>query len=145
MPGRSDVRVRFERQYPAAIVVIVAPKVRRAAEIIADEQRRTIPISRDGSYGRPAGYARDRIDLFPGTDNSGPYIDVGSDATTPDGTSYPAILDAGSRPHLIASHGNYPLRNRRTGQVFGHVVQHPGTQPTYWCRRSILALAGKTL
>jgi hypothetical protein len=145
MVRRTTVHVVFDRQYPAAVLTIAAPKVRRGAEMIADIQRRTIPVSADGSYGRPAGYARDNIDVWAGVDTVGPYLDVGTDATTPDGTSYPAILDAGSRPHLIESHGDYPLRNRRTGQVFGRTVLHPGTKPTYWCRRSILAIAGRTL
>lgn len=145
MPRRYSTRTVFNPGYPAAVLAIAAPKVRRAAEMIADDQRQHIPVSNDGSYGRPAGYARDRIDITFGRDGGGPYLDVGTDAATPDGFPYPAVLDAGSRPHLIESHGPYPLRNRRTGQVFGPVVHHPGTKPTYWCRRSILAIAGKTL
>lgn len=140
-----DARIVFDRQFPAKVLVVAAPKVAVAAEIVAAAQREAIPVSKDGSYGRPAGYARDQIGLFPGVDALGPYIDVGSPALTPDGVSYPAILDAGSRPHDIESHGDYPLRNRKTGQVFGRRVSHPGTQPTYWCRRSIFALAGRVL
>lgn len=143
--GRTTTRTVFTPGYPAVVMTIAGPKVVRAAEMIADAQRRNIPVSDDGSYGRPPGYARDRIGLFFGKDPRSPYIDVGTDATTPDGVSYPAILDAGSRPHIIESHGDYPLRNRKTGQVFGPVVHHPGTRPTYWCRSSILAIAGRTL
>lgn len=145
MARRADVRVRFDRQFPARVVEVAAPKVAVAADIIADAQRRDIPVSDDGSYGRPPGYARDRIAVKRGRDGSGPYFDVGSDATTPDGTAYPAILDAGSRPHVIESNGDYPLRNAKTGQVFGHSVRHPGTRPTFWCRNSIMAIAGRTL
>jgi len=144
MPRKADVRVAFDRQFPARVVVVAAPKVAVAAQIVAAEQRRTIPVSKDGSYGRPAGYARDRINVFPGADALGPYLDVGSDATTPDGVSYPAILDAGSRRHTIESHGDYPLRNKQ-GVVFGKSVDHPGTKPTYWCRHSIMALSGVIL
>jgi hypothetical protein len=36
-------------------------------------------------------------------------------------------VEYGSRPHIIRSHGNYPLRNRETGDVFGRIVHHPGT------------------
>jgi hypothetical protein len=32
----------------------------------------------------------------------------------------------GTRPHVIRSHGSWPLRNRKTGEVFGPVVHHPG-------------------
>lgn len=143
--ARTTVRVVDNPQFPALVLYVAAPAIRRAADLIADEQRRTIPVSDDGSYGRPAGWARDRIDVRPGRDGEGPYLDVGSDATTPDGVSYPAILDVGSRPHTIESHGDYPLRNAHTGQVFGPVVHHPGTKPTHWCRNSIMVIAGRTL
>lgn len=143
--ARAHARVVFNRQAPALVALAAAPKVAKAARLVADEQRRTIPISDDGSYGRPAGYARDSIDTFRGRDAAGTFWDVGATATTPDGVSYPAILDAGSRPHVIESHGDYPLRNRQTGQVFGRRVNHPGTKPTYWCRRSVMVLAGRRL
>lgn len=32
----------------------------------------------------------------------------------------------GTKPHVIMSHGSWPLRNRRTGVVFGPRVSHPG-------------------
>jgi hypothetical protein len=141
----APVRVTFDRYWKTTVATIAAPKIALAAEIVAAAQREAIPVSKDGSYGRPAGYARDRIHITGGADGLGPYFDIGSDATTPDGTSYPAILDTGSRPHVITSHGNYPLRNRQTGQIFGKSVNHPGTSPTFWCRGSLKALAGRVL
>src|SRR5690349_8498292 len=33
-----------------------------------------------------------------------------------------ALLEFGTRPHVIESHGDYPLRNAKTGQVFGRKV-----------------------
>jgi hypothetical protein len=141
----GSVSVRFNNAAPALLARVAAPAVAKAAEIVADEQRRLIPVSKDGSYGRPPGYARDHIGVWATEGPGGTYYDVGSDATTPDGVSYPAILDTGSKPHIIESHGNYPLRNRATGQAFGKVVHHPGTQPTYWCRLSIYALVGREL
>lgn len=145
MATKTTTHVRFNRQFPALVLTVAEPKVAVAADIVADEQRRLIPVSEHGSYGRPPGYAREHIDVWKGRDAAGPYYDVGSDATTPDGVSYPAILDAGSRPHVITAHTKHGLYNARTGQHFGMVVNHPGTQPTYWCRRSILALAGREL
>jgi hypothetical protein len=141
----SNVRLTFSRTWVQQVTGIADPKVRRGAEEIAEAQRRAIPVSADGSHGRPAGYAKSRIAVRVAADANGRYYDIGSDATTPDGFPYPVVLDVGSRPHLIESHGDYPLRNARTGQVFGKVVQHPGTRPTYWCRGSMSALAGKTL
>lgn len=115
----------------------------RAAAIVEAGQKRRIPVSADGSYGRSAGYARSRIHVERGRDAEGPYRDIGSDAETPDGYPYPLGLEVGTDPHEIRSKGDYSLRNRKTGQVFGRVVQHPGTQPYPWCRAALQDLVGR--
>lgn len=115
----------------------------RAAAVVAGGQKRRIPVSADGSYGRPPGYAQACIHVERGRDAEGPYRDVGSDAETPDGYPYPLGLELGTPPHVIESHGDYPLRNRRTGQVFGRRVNHPGTQPYPWCRAALQDLVGR--
>lgn len=120
------------------------PAMARGAEIVAEGQRRRIPVSRDGSHGRAPGYARVHIHVQTGIGPGGRFWDVGSDAETPDGTNYPLILELGSRPHVIRSHGNYPLRDRH-GNVFGRQVNHPGTRPYPWCRAALADLAGKVL
>jgi len=128
------------------LALLAAPKVTKAAQLVAAVQRERIPVSRDGSYGRPAGYARSRIAARPTLSlRGGLAFDVGSDATTPEGFPYPVVLDVGSRPHIIESHGDYPLRNPRTGQVFGKRVHHPGTKATNWCRGSMYVLRGMRL
>ncbi len=50
------------------------------------------------------------------------------------------ILELGSRPHVIRSHGDYPLRSA-DGRVFGKEVRHPGT-PAYHFLRNALRKAG---
>jgi hypothetical protein len=112
-----------------------------AATIVAAGQKRRIPVSEDGSYGRPAGYARDRIHVERGRDAEGPYRDVGSDATTPAGYPYPLGLEVGVRPHTIVSHGDYPLRDKH-GHIFGRIVDHPGNKPFPWCRAALADIAG---
>lgn len=121
------------------------PAVEAAALIVEEGQKRRIPVSQDGSHGRPAGYARDRVHIERGRDAEGPWWDVGSDAISPGGYPYPLGLELGTPPHEIRSHGAYPLRNRRTGQVFGRVVQHPGTRPYPWCRAALQDIAGRVL
>lgn len=122
------------------------PALLSAGEVVAEGQRRRIPVSRDGSHGRPAGYAKSKIHIEPGADAIGPFVDVGTfdDALSPDGTNYPVILELGSPAHEIRSKGDYPLRNKKTGQVFGKVVQHPGTQPYPWCRAALADIVGRT-
>lgn len=134
----------FAPGWERTVVGMAAPAMAAGAAIVKAGQRRRIPVSAEGSYGRPPGYARDRIQVQTGADAIGPFWDVGSDATTPDGTSYPLILELGSRPHEIRSKGPYPLRDRH-GRVFGHVVRHPGTRPYPWLRVSIEDLRGAAL
>lgn len=122
---------------------LAAGQLDQAAAVVAGGQKRRIPVSADGSNGRPAGYARDSIHVERGRDAEGPYRDVGSDAETPDGFPYPLALELGTAPHAIDSHGDYPLRNARTGQVFGRHVDHPGTRPYPWCRAALADLVGR--
>lgn len=142
----ATVRVKLEPGYQRTLYALSAPAMEAGAEIVAEGQRQRIPVSKDGSHGRPAGYAQSKIHIERGVDALGPYWDVGTgtDALTPDGTNYPLILELGSRPHTITSHGDYPLRDKH-GRVFGKSVNHPGTQPYPWLRASLADLAGRIL
>lgn len=60
-----------------------------------------------------------------------------------DGRVYAAYVELGTRPHPIESHGDYPLRNRRTGQVFGRHVNHPGTKPEPYLRPALFQQRGE--
>jgi hypothetical protein len=139
---RVDLAPDFDRQ----VQRLAVPALNAAAEVVAEGQRRRIPVSPDGSYGRQSGYARSKIHTETGADALGPYADAGTfdDALTPDGTNYPLILELGSRPHVITSHGKYPLRSK-DGRIFGRSVNHPGTQPYPWCRAALADLAGRVL
>jgi hypothetical protein len=99
--------------------------------------KRRCPVSPDGSHGRPSGYARSKIGWRLGRDDISLYVDVVSPALTPDGKPYGLFIEVGTDPHVIESHGPYPLRNRRTGQVFGRRVQHPGTEPQPYLRPAL--------
>jgi hypothetical protein len=140
----AEVRYVVEPKFEVGLLRIAEPVLDEAAVVVAAGQKRRIPVSEDGSNGRPAGYARDRIHVERGADLIGPYRDVGSDAMSPDGYNYPIGLELGNRRHTIESHGDYPLRNRKTGQIFGRRVDHPGNQPYPWCRAALADLAGRT-
>lgn len=53
------------------------------------------------------------------------------------GTDHWAPTEYGSEPHIIRSTGNWSLRNRETGQVFGRLVHHPGTPAQPFMRPAI--------
>lgn len=138
----SDVRFVFEPRWEVGVLDLVEPQLEQAAIVVAAGQKRRIPVSQDGSNGRPPGYARDRIHVERGRDVEGPYRDIGSDAMTPDGYNYPLGLELGTRPHVIESHGDYPLRSK-DGRVFGKRVDHPGNPPFPWCRAALGDLVGR--
>jgi hypothetical protein len=101
----------------------------RRGEKGTQSAKRRVPVSPDGSHGRPSGYTRSQIGWRLGRDSAGLYVDVVSPAKTPDGIPISLLLEFGTRPHVIESHGDYPLRDAKTGQVFGRRVKHPGTAP----------------
>lgn len=138
----KDVALKLEPRWEVGVMGLAEPSLDQAAVIVAAGQKRRIPVSQDGSNGRPAGYARDAIHVERGRDLEGPYRDIGSDATTPTGYPYPLGLELGTPPHSIDSHGDYPLRDKH-GNVFGRHVDHPGTQPYPWCRAALADLVGR--
>jgi hypothetical protein len=103
----------------------------------AQMARRLCPTSPAGSHGRPSGYLRSTIDyeIARGPDGN-LYVDI----VTPDGVPIAPLVELGTVAHTITSHGDYPLRNRATGQVFGRTVQHPGTSPQPFLRPAIQAM-----
>lgn len=105
-------------------------------ERVAAEQKRLAAVSPDGSHGRPPGHMRDQVRSELGRDEVGLHCDIGTDATTPDGHSYPMDVELGTRPHVIESHGDYPLRDKH-GRVFGKTVHHPGTKAQPFLRPSL--------
>lgn len=62
----------------------------------------------------------------PGVDGEA-YVDIETGAEDEHGAPIGLYTEVGTRPHVIESRGDYPLRSA-TGQVFGKKVNHPGTQ-----------------
>jgi hypothetical protein len=84
----------------------------------------------------PSGYLRSSIHAFRLGDGA---IIVGPTA------DYSEFVNNDTRPHEIRSHGSWPLRNRATGQVFGPVVQHPGTTGYHFIEKTAASLNGLTV
>lgn len=103
---------------------------------VTQEAKRRAPVSPDGSHGRPSGYLRSNIGHKTGVDVHGLHVDIEATAKTPDGVDYSLIVEVGSAPHVIESHGDYPLRDKH-GNVFGRRVNHPGTKPANYLRGSL--------
>jgi len=50
---------------------------------------------------------------------------------------YAIYVHEGTRPHIIRVVNKKVLANRRTGQIFGKVVRHPGTSPNPFLQRAV--------
>jgi hypothetical protein len=120
----------------------IARDLETKGEIVTQGAKRRAPVSPAGSNGRPSGYLRSNIYWKLGVDSIGIYVDILSPATTPDGAPYGLFVEVGTVAHIITSHGNYPLRNARTGQIFGRIVHHPGTRAQPYLRPALEDLRG---
>lgn len=108
----------------------VAGHLRGEAQVVRRAAQHLCPVSPDGSHGNPPGHLRDSITATVGADAEGLYADVGTDV------DYALPVELGTRPHVIRSHGDYPLRDEH-GHVFGKEVHHPGTQAQPFLRPAI--------
>lgn len=118
----------------------VGRDLNRRGEIGTQAAKRLCPTSPRGSDGRGPGYTRSNIGHELGRDERGLYVDVKSTARTREGIPISLLLEFGTDAHTITSHGDYPLRNRQTGQVFGKTVQHPGTSPQPHMRPALVEM-----
>lgn len=122
----------------------VAAKLDQAAAIVEQGMKSRCPVSKDGSHGRPSGYLRNSIEREWKLSGFKPYVFVGPTAKTPDGKPYAMFVEYPTRPHVIESHGPWPLRDKY-GNVFGRVVHHPGTEAQPFMRPAIDDLRGRRL
>lgn len=128
-------------------------------EPITQEAKRRAPVSKAGintlkayeageeddnrvyltEIRRPSGWLRSQIRWRYGHDDEGMYWDIESPARAASHGQgpYGLFMEVGTKPHPIVSHGRWPLRNRITGQVFGHSVFHPGTKPQPYLRPAL--------
>ncbi|GGM53276.1 hypothetical protein ACFFX1_54990 [Dactylosporangium sucinum] len=96
--------------------------------VVGDLRKSAKRVER-GAKRRAPQWARDGVNAKePGRDGEGWYADVATEAESKDGAPIGLFAEVGTKPHVIESHGDYPLRNAKTGQVFGKKVNHPGTE-----------------
>lgn len=106
------------------------------AQIVTQGAKRRCPVSPSGSEHHPSGWLRSSIGWDLGRDTEGLHADVGTDV------DHALDVEFSTKPHIIESHGDYPLRNRKTGQVFGKRVMHPGTKAQPFLRPALDDMRG---
>jgi len=135
----ADVTVVWDDQ--ALLVALNSdPRISAQLDRMAREAVLTMkflaPVSPVGPLHR-SGNLRSSIHAFrQGTPHDRYYI-VGPTA------DYARYVNDDTVPHIIRSHGPWPLRNRETGQVFGQVVHHPGTHGQHFVERTAETFQGR--
>jgi hypothetical protein len=135
---RSDVHIVWDEQGLAAMEddrEVVALMDRLAAEAVLT-MKRFANVSPVGPLHR-SGNMRSSIHVWRTGDAYGRAWNIGPSA------DYARWVNSGSVPHVIRSHGDYPLRNRETGQVFGREVHHPGYAGSHFVERTASTLGGR--
>jgi hypothetical protein len=125
---------------PAGVALLPRlPQVQAAAARLAGQiearMKELCPVSPPGPLHR-SGALRASISSSRRADGSwriGPH------------RSYGRYVNEGTPPHIIRSHGRWPLRNRETGQVFGPIVHHPGTRAVHFIERAAQVIDGEDI
>ena len=136
--ARDDVNVIAAREYLSGKVLLEMKARAPVSPVhpVYATKGATVPGGRRlvGDFPlRPSGFLRSSYRRLREAD--GRYI-IGPTAP------YALWVNNGTPPHVVESHGSWPLRNRATGYVFGPVVHHPGTSPQPFIVESLQAIAG---
>lgn len=135
--GGRGISVEFDeaefRRFTTGDNSAVGRIMARAGEVVTQGAKRRAPVSPVGSGH--SGHLRSSIgwQLEPGPDGQ-PQARITATA------AYALFVEVGTRPHLIQSKGNYPLRDAK-GRVFGKTVHHPGTTAQPYLRPALFDLA----
>ncbi len=117
----ADTELKVNRQFEGWFQLRVRKHVRDLTEGVADDARSRCPVD----SGDLVSTIRTH---YPGG-QVGHVIVGGTNAgTLTANVNYWAHVEYGTRPHTIRSHGPWSLHNAETGEYFGRVVHHPGTQ-----------------
>jgi hypothetical protein len=103
----------------------VGRELGRSGEVGTQEAKRLAPVSPSGHDGMRSGHLRNSLHWEVDQDGKGLFVDIIAGDSDVDLAEVLAV-EFGTGPHVIESHGDYPLRNAK-GQVFGKRVHHPGT------------------
>ncbi len=95
--------------------------------VVSDLRESTKRVAR-GAKRRTHGRIAEGVQAHePQRDARGWYGDVETAAEDEHGAPIGLFVEVGTAPHIIESHGDYPLRSK-DGRVFGKRVKHPGTE-----------------
>lgn len=110
----KELKAAFEKA-PAIATEEYARALERSARKIEGDAKRNAPVNKQAGGGTLRQLISSRMQGK-------------TSAVVESKASYSAYVDQGTRPHTINVINKKVLANRRTGQIFGRVVKHPGTR-----------------
>lgn len=132
----ADYNIVFDDVAIAAIPKIdagVIAAMDRAAAGAVQTMKFLCPVSPPGPKHR-SGNLRSSIHAFRQPNGD---ITIGPTA------DYAEYVEFDTRPHIIESHGPWPLRTE-WGRVLGRIVHHPGTHGQHFIQRTADSMNGQT-
>jgi len=119
----NEIRAKF-KVAPFKMSVELNSAVSRVITKLESKTKKEAPVNKQSGGGNlrqsirssMIGLARGRIEV---------------------GAHYGIYVHEGTRPHTIRIVNKKVLANKRTGQIFGRVVRHPGTQPNPFLKRAV--------
>lgn len=113
---RDEKRVlRALKTAPRRMILASHQAVEKIITKIERDAKRNAPVNKQGGGGNLRQSIRSKM--------TGP-----ARGEIRAGANYAAAVHDGTRPHIIRIKRKKVLANRRAGQIFGKVVNHPGTR-----------------
>jgi hypothetical protein len=143
----DDAAVKLGCEQPAGAP---ARGMRLLADACVLEMKQRCPVYSGPPRGPVAGHPRQtarrsgtlRSSIKALRQRDGSYLIGPTDEVAP-GVFLGPMIEQGTPPHVITSHGPWSLYSAATGQYFGPVVHHPGTRPQPFIKPAAEAMNGK--
>jgi HK97 gp10 family phage protein len=115
---------RTFQQMPLKMTRELGKAVERVIFKIEGDTKKLAPVNKQSGGGN----LRQSIKAYMRGAASG-VVDVGAD--------YGIFVHEGTKPHIIRVVNKRVLANKRTGQIFGRVVRHPGTKANPFLQNAV--------
>lgn len=119
----DDIQNRFFKS-PARMTAELNKAIQRIIMKIERDAKKEAPVNKQGGGGNLRQSIRSMM-LGPASGK----VEVGA--------NYGIFIELGTKPHEIRVRTKQCLANKRTGNIFGKVVNHPGTKANPFFKRAI--------
>ncbi len=123
LKGYNKIAETFKKA-PARMTRELGIAIKSVVEKLENDAKREAPVNKQSGGGNLRQSIRGRM-----TGAASGKIEVG--------VGYGVFVHEGTKPHTIRVSRRRVLANRRTGNIFGKVVKHPGTKANPFLTRAV--------